>query len=57
MTDDIIVVVPPGTRVRYVENRHAEGVYVIDAHLLMTSQIPNPLMGLPVYDAKRYTHG
>ena len=62
MSDDLIVVVPPGTRVRYIENPYTDGkVLVVDAHQLR----PNPLeirfelsspswSGLPVYDAEKY---
>lgn len=62
MTEDIIVVVPPGTRVRYVENPYIEGqVLVMDASELGPKTFEfepidtfAKLSGVPVYDAERY---
>ena len=61
MGKDLIVVVPPGTRVRYIENVHIEGIkaYIIDAAFLeeavrITTPGVEQLMGTPVYDAEKY---
>lgn len=64
MPDDLIVVVPPGTRVRYVESPYTEGkLLVLDASLLhsipvtadlWSSMSASALFGLPVYEAEKY---
>ena len=67
MPDDIIIVVPPGTRVRYVENPYIEDdkVYVMDAAALRgpTTFEFEPIDmfakigGIPVYEAEKYDDG
>lgn len=65
MTNDIIVVVPPGTRVRYVENAYTDDkVLLIDAKALRPHRIEpdseswlgqdGQHFGLPVYDAEKF---
>lgn len=63
MLESIIVVVPPGTRVLYVENPYTDGkVLVMNADELLRAPIePSPLgvigdpFGVPVFEAKRWT--
>ena len=60
--NDILVVVPPGTRVRYIESPYTDGkVMVLDAELLQSGpiiadfwQAPAALTGVPIYEAERY---
>ena len=58
---DIIVVVPPGTRVRYMEHQLiGDQMFVIDASKIETVESdslfnPSAFSGLPVYDAESYT--
>ena len=60
LPDDIIVVVPKGTRVRYVESEWVQGVYVLDAKVIHRiapasgEALTQMLFGLPVYDADEY---
>jgi hypothetical protein len=61
---DIIVIVPPGTRVLYMHSDHTNGeVLVMNAALLMSAPIADPgplgsigsLTDVPIYDAEKYT--
>jgi hypothetical protein len=58
---DIIVVVPPGSRVRYMEHELIDDqMFVIDASKIATIESdslfnPSAFIGLPVYDAESYT--
>lgn len=58
--DDIIVVVPKGTRVRYIESPYVESVYVLDTAKIKQMESTTPeaiahmLTGLPVYEAEKY---
>jgi hypothetical protein len=60
---DLIIVVPPGTRVRYIESPYTnDEILMMDASaLFVTSFERSPLdsvveviAGLPVYNAKKY---
>lgn len=62
MTDDIIIVVPPGTRVRYVESPYTDGkLLVMDASELGPKTFEfEPIDAfarigsVPIYNAERY---
>jgi hypothetical protein len=61
MTDNIIVVVPTGTRVRYIENPYVDQILVVDAHQLRpyddvrpTFTLGPPLNSVQVYDAEEW---
>jgi hypothetical protein len=56
---DLIVVVPTGSRVRYVESRHVEQPVFCDARMLeppsFGSTFRPMLAGLPLHPADRFT--
>lgn len=69
MTGDLLIVVPPGTRVRYIESGHVDRPVAIDASKLdalkeftlrqpfsIRPPIP-PFFGIPIYDAEQYEEG
>jgi hypothetical protein len=61
VSDNLIIVVRPGTKVRFVESAalpEGQGVLVIDADKIPVAKDPSPLallIGLPVFNAERAT--
>lgn len=62
MSDDLIVVVPRGTRVRYIESDAVDKVLLLDATVL-EAKVPivppplgalGPLFSTPVFDARPF---